>query len=268
MTGHKDIDTSRGEAYQNLFAPAMFIPWGEDLVGRAGLRPGDNVLDVACGTGVVSRLAAEAVAPSGSVDGLDLDPGFLEVGRSAPPTGGVRIEFHEGSATDLPFDADSFDLALCQQGLQFFPDRTASLSEMRRVLRPEGKVVLSVWRESQRSPGFHALLEALERHGGAMDAKPASFSLTDSDELSGLAEAAGFREVTIEEAALPVRFDSPERFAEILAASGPGIGRAMARLDDDAHAAMIEDVKAALAQYITEEGLEFPTETHYLTGYA
>ncbi len=266
--GRREVDTSRGEAYQNLQAPAVFIPWAQDMVGRARPKPGDSVLDVACGTGVVTRLAAEAVGPSGSVAGLDVDPGYLEVARSLPTTGGARIDYHEGSATGMPFADNSFDIALCQQGLQFFPDRSASLVEMRRILRPEGKAVLSVWRESRFSPGYHALLEALERHGEGMNAKPATFSLPDPDRLSGLAEAAGFREVTVEKACLSVRFESPERFTEIIAASGPSIGRALARLGDEEVAALLEDVKAALAPYITERGLEFPTETHYLTAYA
>ena len=270
QSGKGEIDTGPGEAYQNYYAPAMFIPWGKDLVSRAGPKPGDRVLDVACGTGVVSRLAAERVAPGGSVDGLDINLGFLAVARSIPPPSGGTVEFHEGSALELPFEDGSFDLTLCQQGLQFFPDRPAALAEIKRVLRPGGKLALSVWREAEFSPGFQALTDAIERHGGPMEAKPLTFSLTDPGELRKLAAGAGFGDVTLEEVALPVRFDSPERFVEILIAASPagGMGRALAKLDEQGRAAMLRDVREDLKEYTSDDGLESPTESNVLTGYA
>ncbi|MEE9255798.1 MAG: methyltransferase domain-containing protein [bacterium] len=268
--GKGEVDTGPGEAYQNFYAPAMFIPWGKDLVTRADPKPGDRVLDVACGTGVVSRLAAERVVPSGKVTGLDIDSGFLAVARSIPPPSGGAVEFHEGSAGELPFEDGSFDLALCQQGLQFFPDRPAALAEMKRVLRPGGKLTLSVWRKVEFCPGHNALSVAIERHGGPIDAKPLSFSLTDPGELRELAEGAGFRDVTIEEAALPVRFESPERFVEIVIAASPagGMGRALAKLDEQGRMAMLRDVREDLKEYTSDDGLEYPTESNVLIGYA
>ena len=208
----------------------MFIPWGKDLVTRADPKPGDRVLDLACGTGVVSRLAAERVVPSGKVTGLDIDLGYLAVARSIPPASGGTADFHEGSALEMPFEDGSFDLVLCQQGLQFFHGRPAALAEIKRVLRPGGKAALSVWRKVKFCPGHNALSVAMERHGGPSDTKPLSFSLNDPGELRELAEGAGFRDVTIEEATLPVRFESPERFVEIVIAASPagGMGLALA----------------------------------------
>jgi len=103
------------------------------------------VLDVACGTGVVTRAAAERVASGGRVAGIDLNPGMIAVARSLPPTAGAAIEWHEASALALPFADSGFDVVLCQQGLQFFPDKALALREMRRVLRPGGRLALSVW---------------------------------------------------------------------------------------------------------------------------
>ena len=254
----KEIDTGPGEAYQSFYAPAMFIPWGKDLVTRADPKPGDRVLDLACGTGVVSRLAAERVVPSGKVTGLDIDPGFLAVARSIPPASGGTADFHEGSALEMPFEDGSFDLVLCQQGLQFFHGRPAALAEIKRVLRPGGKAALSVLRKVKFCPGHNALSVAMERHGGPSDTKPLSFSLNDPGELRELAEGAGFRDVTIEEATLPVRFESPERFVEIVIAASPagGMGLALAKLNEQGRKAMLEDVKAALTRFITQAGLE------------
>lgn len=265
--GEENIDTRRGEAYQKFMVPAVFEPWGRDLVARAAPKRGDRVLDLACGTGVVTRLAAERVAPSGTVTGLDVDPGYLKVARSIPPPDGTQIEWREGSAHEIPFGEDSFDLGLCQQGLQFFPDRPAALREMRRVIRPGGKVVVSVWRKVEYCPGFHALSAALERHGGPLESKPATFALGDGEELAELARGAGFRDVTIDAVSIPARFESPERFAEIVAAAGPALGRALARMDEEARGAMLEDVRSTLGKYTDGDGVEFPFESHIMIGY-
>src|SRR5260370_25850928 len=150
------------DAYERHIDPALFMPWARSLVETAALRPGERVLDVACGTGVVTRLAAKRVGAGGKVVGLDLNAGMLEVARSRAPA----IEWREGSATELPLPDAAFDAVLCQQGLQFFPDRPAALREMRRVLVPGRRLALSVWRSLQGSPGHRALADALEPHIG------------------------------------------------------------------------------------------------------
>jgi ubiquinone/menaquinone biosynthesis C-methylase UbiE len=119
------------------------------------------VLDVACGTGIVARLAADRVSPGGSVTGLDLNPGMLSVARSFSPTLDVGLEWREGSAMALPFANASFNVVLCQQGLQFFPDRLAALREMHRVLAPNGRLGLSVRRPIQQNPYMAAMATPL-----------------------------------------------------------------------------------------------------------
>ena len=125
----------------------------ESLAEALDLIPGERVLDVACGTGIVARLAAGRMG-SGGVVGLDINPGMLAVARSLPPGPGPAIEWHEGSVLDMPFPEGSFDICLCQLGLQFFPDRAAALREMRRVLRTGGRLALSVFsalKDTQRN---------------------------------------------------------------------------------------------------------------------
>ena len=147
---------SAAEVYQRHMVPAIFGPWAEDLLGLAAPQAGERVLDVACGTGVVTRLAAQRVGSSGAVVGLDLNPGMLTVARTLTPPEGAQIEWREGNVTAIPLSDGAIDLVLCQQGLQFFPDRPGALREMRRVLRPSGRMALSVWRPMQHSPGFAA----------------------------------------------------------------------------------------------------------------
>src|SRR6266568_3935530 len=126
------------------------------LIEQAALQPSERVLDVACGTGVVARLAAKPVGSTGQIIGLDNDAEKLGVARSLPPLPGVSLAWQEGNAIAMPFADASFDALLCQQGLQFFPDRPAALREMHRVL--------SVWGPLERNPGHAALVVALEGH--------------------------------------------------------------------------------------------------------
>jgi ubiquinone/menaquinone biosynthesis C-methylase UbiE len=155
------------ETYQLELVPALFGPWGSRVVELAALRPGLRVLDVACGTGLVARLAAEAIGVSGRVTALDLNPAMLAVAAELPAVEGAPIEWVEGNAQALPFAEASFDVVCCQLGLQFFPDREGALREMRRVLVPGGRAVLMVWGEIDRAPGFAVLAAALGRTIGS-----------------------------------------------------------------------------------------------------
>src|SRR6266496_14186 len=114
------ITGDAAELYERYLVPATFGPWATDLVALATLRAGDCVLDVACGTGIVARRAAEQVGSVGRVVGLDLNAGMLAVARSASATEGRTIEWCESSALTMPFEDQSFDVVFCQQGLQFF----------------------------------------------------------------------------------------------------------------------------------------------------
>ena len=127
---------SVAEAYEHYLMSTFGDAWTQTLVQLAAPAEGDRVLDVACGTGAVARCSAPLVGPTGRVVGLDLNPGMLTIARGMPAPEGIPIEWREGNATALPFPNASFDLVCCQQGLQFFPDRTAALGEMFGVLAP------------------------------------------------------------------------------------------------------------------------------------
>jgi ubiquinone/menaquinone biosynthesis C-methylase UbiE len=118
--GQWQLIGNAAELYEDVLVPTVFKPWGVDLVELASVRHGERVLDVACGTGVVARLAAEHVGTIGEVTGLDLNASMLRVARSLPAPPGAPVTWVEGSAPAMPLPDASFDVALCQQAFQFF----------------------------------------------------------------------------------------------------------------------------------------------------
>jgi ubiquinone/menaquinone biosynthesis C-methylase UbiE len=179
------------------------------MIELAELRPGERVLDVACGTGVVTRLAAERVGGA-AVAGVDVNPGMLRVARQV--TGDTAIEWREASAEALPLGDETFDVVLCQMGLQFFPDRLGAVREMRRVLIPGGRVVLNLPGPTPRP--LAVLEQALRRHLGpeAGGFVATVFSLHDSEEVGELLAAAGFTEVRVRSERKTLRVPPPEDF--------------------------------------------------------
>jgi SAM-dependent methyltransferase len=190
---------------------------------------------------------------------VDLNPGMLAIARSVEPS----VDWQEGNAGALPFADGSFDVVFCQLGLQYFPDRSAALGEMHRVLAPNGRVVLLVWRPIQHSPGFAILAGALERHVGAHAATimRAPFGLGDAEELRTLMIGAGFRDTAIRSEAGTVHFPSTGDFIRCQVAGSPLAGP-VGQADDHARQALIQEVSGALQPFTGAEGLLFPIEGH------
>lgn len=198
------------ETYERFMVPPLFGPSAQRLVDAAGPRPGDRVLDVACGTGIVGRIAAR-LDPAITVTGLDVSPHMLAVARSMAAREGVTIDWQEGRAEALPFTDGSFDLVLCQYALMFFADRPAATSEMARVLANGGRLAASVFQTTERHPFYQALDTAIERHLGMSGARDI-FAFGDPVELRRLLSGAGFRDIRIEPVSLTARFPDPEQF--------------------------------------------------------
>jgi ubiquinone/menaquinone biosynthesis C-methylase UbiE len=203
--------TSDMRFYDEIMVPRMFDPWAELLLDEMKLQRGQAVLDVACGPGTVTRHAAHRVGPSGRVTGCDLSPAMLDLARSKSSIGvSAPIEYTQCPADALEVPDDAFDVVTCQQGLQFFPDRPAALGEMRRALRPGGRVGIAIWCAIEDCPPFAALEEALARVLGdetaeAYESGPWGFS--DSDSLVRLVEDAGFTNVEVRRHELPLVFE-------------------------------------------------------------
>ena len=206
--GHWQLEGNATELYQRYLVPAITAKWAEDLVDRARPRPGETVLDIACGTGVVARLAAKTIS-HGQVTGLDLNVGMLAVARSVLLEG-APINWIEGSALDLPFQPGSFDVVLCQLGLQFFPDRARAAHEMFRVLKHSGRAALSVYSPIERTPGAHAFVLALDEVLGtdASRIKRGEHSFADPAQLEALLKGAGFVAVEVQTVVQKIAFPS------------------------------------------------------------
>lgn len=264
--GQWQVAGNAAETYERALTPAVFAAWAPLVVALADPRSGERVLDVACGTGVVTRLVARQVGRTGKVVGLDLNPGMLAVAAataaSEPPTS-ASITWQEASATRMPFPDGTFDVAYCQLGLQFFPDRPAALREMHRVLVSGGRVGLMVWRGIEHSPGFDILAAALARHVSpeAAGIMRAPFGLAEAEELRGLMAAAGFRDITIRPVAGTVRFPSVARFVQDYVAGSPLAGH-VAKVSDEARAALVGEVGDALRSHLAGGALAFPIEAH------
>jgi ubiquinone/menaquinone biosynthesis C-methylase UbiE len=275
MNDHEpwQLTGNAAELYARYLVPAITGVWAADLVQRAALQPGERVLDVACGTGIVARLAAKQVGTQGAVVGLDLNTAMLAVARDLPPPPGAPITWTEASVLAMPFPDATFDVVLCQLGLQFFPDRPQALREMRRGLVPGGRVLLSVFGPITHNPAPQALVAALERHLGphASVIKRAEHDLDDPGELADLVARAGFTKVTIETTTQHIRFPSPREYVRIQFAATP-LASLVQEMPSEQQAALadavIAEVSAALRPYMGDEGLVFPQECHTLSAYS
>lgn len=234
-------------------------PWAPGLVAVAALQPGERVLDLACGTGLVTRLAAPEVGPTGQVTGLDINTAMLVVARSLPAPSGASIGWVKGNAGAMDFPDGSFDIILCQQGLQFFPDKPAAVREMHRVLAPAGRVVLTVWKSA--GPYNIAVTEALERHVGAETANKyrATRVVPDGDALGRLLVAAGFRMVQVRPSAMTIRLPPLETFVLGHLLGNP-VAPAVAALSEEGRAALVRQVSAGLQGYADGDGVAVPDE--------
>lgn len=260
--GGWQLEGTSAELYERHLVPTVTLPWARDLVERVGLRAGNRVLDVACGTGVVARLAAAAVGGGGCVSALDVNREMLAVARSVPAPAGAPIEWHEASALALPFASDEFDVVLCQLGLQFFPDPLAALAEMRRVLVDGGRAGVSVFAAIEQNPAAHALSDSLDRHfgEGASDAKRSEHSLADSERLHDMFVVAGWTDIRIETVTLTVRFASVDEWVEVQLSATPLAG---ALADRDHVLALVRtDLRDALAPYAGNDEFAFPQQAH------
>lgn len=260
------------EVYERYFGPALFTPWARALLEYAVPQTGERVLDVACGTGIVTRHVAPMVGAAGTVVGLDISPAMLAVAHSLPAPGGAKIDWREGNALTLALPDDAFDLVLCHQGLQFFPDRAAAVREMRRVLIDGGRVVLSVWQALQHHPVFAAVYEATARRFGASISTVAlPFTFGDAEALRVLLHAAGFQRIEITPRSLNANFPAPERFVELTVLGSAATIPAFAQLDTAARAALVEAVtlesEAIVQRYRDGDRLIFPMSTHIAVAY-
>src|SRR5919112_2683294 len=195
------VATTFTEIYERVLVGPLFRPFAEQLVSRLAPHPDDSVIDVACGTGIVARVARERLGTAARIVGVDVAPAMLAVARAVEPA----IDWREGNATSLPVSAtEQFTILTCHQGLQFMPDKPAAIREMRRVLAPGGRVGIATWRSLEDHPGVRELNEVAQRHVGQIADSRHGFG--DASALKSLLAENGFDHVDVQTVTHDVQF--------------------------------------------------------------
>ncbi len=254
------ISAEVAEMYEAAFVPTLFAGLAPHLVDAGGVTAGSRVLDVACGTGIVARVAAGRVAQPGRVVGLDLNEAMLSVARRVRPD----LEWHQGDAVALPFPDGAFDVALCQSGLMFVPDPVAALREMARVITADGTVAVQVWSALERQVGVRPLADAVARYAGpdAVDLIGTYFRLGDPDAFARLCDAAGLRVTGVRTMPVTLRSPSIDDYVTTEVESTPLISR----ISGETYRRIRADARIGLAPFCDETGaLAMPLEVYLVT---
>lgn len=261
MKKHNRWQLEKGgpEIYEQYIVPAFSGAWAEDMVNRAGLKHGERVLDLACGTGIVARKAHAATGSRVRLLGADANRIVLDKGRDLCAKTGIAVSFHQAVAGALPFGAGSVQVALCQQGLQYFPDRAAALSEIHRILAPGGRVVFSVWRPLEYSPFYLALHQALGRfvNPTAAGMLSAAYTLGKAEDVRRLFTSAGFREINIRLVIKQMQSPCIDDFLGAGLSASP-FAADIAALPESRREQMFGVIREAMAEYMDDHGLAAP----------
>ncbi len=254
------VATSAAEIYEEFFVPALFSPWPSHVLNAADVESGDSVLDVGCGTGILARSALRVVGPSGSVVGVDVNEGMLQVARSKS----TDVEWRQGQAESLPFAQNMFDRVVSQFGLMFFQDRIKAVSEMIRVMKRGGKACVAVWASLSATPGYAAVADMLRDVFDAETARSieAPYCLGDVDELETLFEKSGASNISVNTVSGKARFASIDAwlYTDIK-------GWTLAEvIDDDGYARLRHSAPEYLGKFVGEDGkVEFDAPANLVT---
>lgn len=259
------------DLYERYLVPSLHSPAAQELVRMAQPQCGDRVLDVACGTGIVARVVAPIIGRSGEITGLDISPDMLAIARSLPKPEGAEITFMEGSAQAMRLEKHTFDLVLCQQGLQFMPDRQRAMRELFRVLVPGGRAVISVNQSLANNRLFAQFNDVLTRLVG-VPALAQPFSLGDAAALKLLFTQAGFHNVVVKPVTVTVRFNDERTFITAIMMGSGAVVSAFKDMEADKRNAMIpviyNEMEKVLAFYRQDEEIVFSLALHIGVGVA
>ena len=257
-SGFQLMDTGPG-AYERYMTGVHCETRAKDLLDRVHLQPKEHVLDVACGTGFVARQAARRVGDLGKVVGVELNPAMLEVARQVSAYH-EPIEYLEGDASALPVHDTEFDVALCQHAIMFFPDREASVREMHRALKPNGRIAASVFRSTEFNPAFKHLITALERHAGpdTSDFMRSPFIMESVEQMRALYEQAGFKEISVVNRIVTLRYPSVAHLVryETLNIADPALHTS------ETQDALNREMDTLVAAFIDDYGVVLPAQDY------
>ena len=270
----KDVTKTAGfqaaDMYEQFMVPYVFRYWTPRLLERAMPQPGESVLDVACGTGVVARSIVPLVGDQGKVVGLDINPMMLAVACRQYSDNCDKIDWREGQAENMPFAENDFDLVTCQQGLQFFKDRAKAAREMHRVLKPNGRAVIEVFQVFEKNEFYKKVFETLaEVFNVPVAAFASPYSYSDPTELERLFVNAGFSQVKVEQVSQEVHFKELDRFVERQIKAAAAVIPTFGTMDGGSLSGLQRIAQDKLAGFINEHSadgvLTFPMYTNFAT---
>jgi ubiquinone/menaquinone biosynthesis C-methylase UbiE len=252
------------EIYERVLVGPLFRPFAEALIAQLDPRMGDSLIDVACGTGIVARIARERLGPAAQIVGVDVALPMLAVARNVEAT----IDWREGNAVSLPVGtSERFSLLTCHQGLQFVPDKAAAVREMRRVLAPSGRVAIATWRSLEDLPVALALNGIAERHVGTIADSRHSFGSADA--LKALLADAGFHDVRADTVPHDVRLRDGSLYARLNAMAVIGMsekGKGLTEAERSELASRIAaDSEDLIARQTKEGAFVLPLTTNVAT---
>jgi len=267
MSSEKWQLSSAAALHYHKFVHPLMVPWIIRLIDKAQIKSGQRVLDLACGTGFVSRLAAEKVGSRGQVSAVDLNEGMLAAARKYEYNQkGARIEWIAADVIELPFPDACFDLVLCQQGMQFFPDTQAAIKEIYRVLTPDGRLYFTVWHALEDNPYLQFLAQALGQHLSpqARDVIESVFAKSFEKDYEAVLHEFSFRQTEAESPILRFTLPALEDYVPGHLASLP-IAAEIAALPESRQLSIVMDVKAALFDYVHGHELNLPSRSQVIS---
>lgn len=257
-SGFQLTDAGPG-AYERYMVPVHCESRTKDLLDRVHLQPREHVLDVACGSGIVARYAAKRVGDLGKVVGVELNPAMLDVARQLSAYT-EPVDYLLGDAAALPIPDASFDVVLCQHAIMFFPDREASVREMHRVLKPRGRVGVSVFRATEFNPAFEHLITALERQGEseASEFMRSPFVMESVAQMRALFQRAGFEDICVTNRIETLRYPSIAHLVryETLNIDDPALH------STEVQRALVQEMNTLVADHVDDHGVVFPAQDY------
>jgi ubiquinone/menaquinone biosynthesis C-methylase UbiE len=260
------VGETAAQAYERLLVQPLFAPTAAMAARLAAIAPGERVIDLACGTGIGLRAAAGHAGFLADATGIDSDADMVATARELLATHQVPSRVLVALADAVPLPAGSFDICLCLQGLQFFDDRQGALREMRRLLAPQGRLVISAWAAIEQVPGHQAVYQALEAHGIDTTSPRRGFELREPRALLELAELQ-FPHATVEVEERSARFESAMHFVESLFSGAPYTRRVIASLSEEQRRRCVEDACRRLRPFESPAGLQLPLRSHVLVAH-
>ena len=255
-TGQVSEDAAK--VYEDFFLPALFQEWSPIVAEAAQIQDGYRVIDIACGTGALAILVSDHVGPKGSVTGVDINAGMLNIASEKAPD----IDWQKAPAELLPFEDASFDCAVCQFGLMYFENREKALREMMRVLRPDGTLAFIVWDMLENNPGFAARNELWIKMFGDRAGDQIPYSLGEKEVLEKLLEASDIFDAKINTRNGTARYSSIYDWMHTVTKGWTQDDV----IDGEQFALLLQKAQQVFSSFETPEGtVAYPTSAHIVT---